>query len=121
MIQEKFDELVGILTSSTESGKVDWEQSSSKDEYQTKIGDNAISVGLFDPNSLASMIFSSDRSNKLYYYINVYNSKGLQVDSEERAVNEIGFAKLKNLYQIAKRKYFKADETLDDILDILKQ
>lgn len=119
MTKEKYDTLVDKLTNSTESGKVEWEQTSSKDEYQTKIGDNAISVGYYDPNNLANIVFNTNTVNKLYYYLNVYNSKGVQVDSEEREVNESGYAKLKYLFQVAKSKYFKADETLDDILETL--
>lgn len=120
MTQERYDTLIDKLTNSTELGKIKWEQTSSKDEYQTKIGDNAISVGYFDPNNIANILASATFSNnKNYYYLNIYNSKGVQVDTEERVANEAGYIKLRNLYQAAKRKYNKVDETLDEILDVL--
>lgn len=121
MIQEKYEELVKKLADSTQSGKIEWEQSSSKDEYQTKIGDNAISVGYFDSNDLANILLNSNKANsrKNYYYINIYNSKGTQVDSEDRELNEQGYDILKDLFHIAKGNYYKADETLNDILETL--
>lgn len=121
MIQEKYEELVKKLADSTQSGKIEWEQSSSKDEYQTKIGENAISVGYFDSNDLANILLNSNKANsrKNYYYINIYNSKGTQVDSEDRELNEQGYDILKDLFHIAQGNYYKADETLNDILETL--
>lgn len=121
MIKEKYDALVDKLIKATESGKVVWEKTSSKTEYQTKIGDNAVSVGFFDPNDLANIVIVAQNfSNyKIHYYLNIYNTKGVQVDNEERGVNDEGYSELENLYHAARRKYLRVDETLDEILNNL--
>ena len=122
MIKKKLDELIDKLTSSTESGKVEWERTSSKNEYQTKIGENAVSVGYYDPNDLVNLVTINLNSvNKSYYYLSIYNSQGVAVDYEERFWGDSNYDKLKDLYQIAKRKYYKVDETLDDIIKELGQ
>lgn len=122
MIQKKLDELIDKLTSSTESGQVEWERTSSKNEYQTKIGENAVSVGYYDPNDLANLVAISLNSvNKCYCYLSIYNSQGVAVDYEERFWGDPNYDKLKDLYQIAKRNYYKVDETLDAILKKLEQ
>ena len=122
MIQKKLDVLIDKLTSSTESGKVEWERTSSKNEYQTKIGENAVSVGLYDPNDLANLVtVNFGVVNKKYCYLNVYNSQGVIVDSEEIFIGDQNYGKLNCLFQMAQRNYYKADETLDDILKKLEQ
>lgn len=122
MIKKKLDELIDKLISSTESGKVEWERTSSKNEYQIKIGENAVSVGYYDPNDLANLVTINLNSvNKSYYYVSIYNSQGIAVDYEERFWGDSNFDKLKDLYQIAQRNYYKVDETLDAILKKLEQ
>ena len=121
MIKEKYDVLVDKLTKATESGKVVWEKTSSKTEYQTRIVDNAVSVGFFDPNDMVTMLLNSPSlsKKKIHYYLNLYNNKGVQVDNEEREENDEGYSELKKLYLAARRKYLRVDETLNEILNDL--
>lgn len=121
MIKEKYEALIKKLIVATDSGKIEWEKTSSKDEYQTKIGNNAVSVGFFDPEDLANTFILSTNGGrpKMHYYLDVMNSEGVQVDSEERELNDAGYTDLKNLYHEARRKYLKVDETLDAILNNL--
>jgi len=121
MIKEKYEALIKKLIDATDSGKIEWEKTSSKDEYQTKIGDNAVSIGFFDPEDLAntSIFVTSGVKPKMHYYLNVMNSEGVQVDSEQRELNDVGYTDLKILYHEARRKYLKVDETLDAILNNL--
>lgn len=118
MIKEKYETLIKKLIEVTDEGKVVWEKTSSKDEYQAKIGDNAVNIGFFDPEDITnSFIFSPNGSTpRLYYYLTVVNSDGVPVDSESREETDAGFDKLKTLFNEARRKYLKVDETLDDIL-----
>lgn len=118
MIKEKYETLIKKLIEVTGEGKVVWEKTSSRNEYQAKIGDNAVNIGLFDPEDITnSFIFTpNDCIPKLYYYLTVVNSDGVPVDSETREETDAGFDKLKTLFDEARRKYLKVDETLDDIL-----
>ena len=118
MIKEKYEALIKKLIDATDNGTIVWEKTSSKDEYQTKIGQNGVNVGFFDPEDLANsfLIMPNGSKPKLHYYLNIINSEGIEVDSEEREINDAGFEKLQTLYHEVRRKYLKVDETLDDIL-----
>ena len=118
MIKEKYEALIKKLIDATDNGTIVWEKTSSKDEYQTKIGQNGVNVGFFDPEDLANsfLIMPNGSKPKLHYYLNIINSEGIEVDSEEREINDAGFDKLRTLYHEVRRKYLKVDETLDDIL-----
>lgn len=121
MIKEKYEVLIKKLVEATDNGDVEWEHTSAKDEYQAKIGENAVSIGFYDPDDLANTFIVNPNGTrpKLHYYLSIMNSKGIEVDSEEREPNDSGFEKLKTLYHEARRKYLKVDETLDDILNNL--
>ncbi len=118
MIKEKYETLIKRLIEVTDEGKIVWERTSSKDEYQAKIGDNAVNIGFFDPEDIANtFIFTTGVGKpKLYYYLTVVNSDGVPVDSESREESDAGFDKLKTLFNEVRRKYLRVDETLDDIL-----
>lgn len=121
MIKEKYETLIKKLIEATDNGDVEWEHTSAKDEYQAKIGENAVSIGFYDPDDLANslIVYPNGVRPQLHYYLSIMNSKGIEVDSEEREANDPGFEKLKTLYHEARRKFLKVDETLDDILNNL--
>ncbi len=118
MIKEKYETLITKLIEATDNGKIEWEKTSTKAELQTKIGVNAINVGFYDPDDLTNsfIIHTDGVMPKRHYYLDVFNSDGVQVDSEKKEFEDSGYDQLKTLYNEARRKYLRVDETLDDIL-----
>lgn len=47
------------------------------------------------------------------------NSNGEMIECDTKEKGEPGFERLKTLFEEARRKYYKVDETIDDILKAL--
>lgn len=121
MIKEKYETLIKKLFEATGEGKVEWEKTSSRAEYQTKIGSSAVNIGFFDPDDLSNSYYysPSGATPELFYYLTIFNSEGKAVDSESIKESDSDFEMIKDLYHEVRRKYYKVDETLDDILSNL--
>lgn len=119
MIEEKYEALIKKLIKATDEGKIEWERTSSLNEFQTKVGNNAVSIGFYDPEDIVNMVLLTANGSRppMHYYMTLFNSDGVQVDNEERGRNDLGFSDLKKLFREVRRKYLKVDETLDDILN----
>ncbi len=120
MIKEKYDALISKLINATEKGGVVWEKTSSSNEFQAKLGDNAVSISHYDPDSFEAFIISSPRKSIPSYSLNIINSDGNIIDGDTKEKDEDGYDRLKTLFEEARRKYFRVDETIDDILGVLQ-
>lgn len=121
MIKDKYETLVKKLIEATEKGTVEWEKTSANNEFQTKLGNSAVSVSFYDPEDFTSIFSIDNESDKRKYYcLSLINSEGKMIDCEIKHQNEVGYERLKDLHSEARRKFFKVDETLDEILKTLK-
>ena len=122
MIKDKYDIIITKLMDATGKGTVVWEKTSSNDEFQVKLGANAVTISYYDPSDWVAnlVIGSNELSKKESCSLSIINSEGVIIDNETIEKGERGYERLKTLYDEARRKYFKVDETLDDILNTLK-
>lgn len=121
MIKEKYETLIRKLFEATGEGKIEWEETSSKNEYLTKIGNSAVSIGFYDPDDLTNSFYysPSGAAPELFYYLSIFNSDGKLIDNETMKESDPDFETMKTLYQEVRRAYYKVDKTLDDILNNL--
>ena len=117
MIRDKYETLIRKLIEATEKGTVDWEKTSSNNEFLTRLGRNAVSISFYDPEDFVGFLTINNGSDKKKYYcLSLINSEGKTIDCEIKYQSESGYERLKDLYSEARRKFFKVDEALDDIL-----
>lgn len=117
MIKDKYETLTRKLIEATGKGTVEWEKTSANNEFQARLGNNAVSISFFDPGDFASILTIDNGSDKgIYYCLSLINSEGKMIDCEIKHQDEYGYERLKDLYSEARRKFFKVDETLDEIL-----
>ena len=122
MIKDKYEAIITKLLNATEKGSVAWEKTSSNDEFQVKLGSNAVSINHYDPSDWISnlVIGNNGATKRESCSLSIINSEGLVIDNETIEKGDYGYDRLKSLYDEARRKYFKVDEALDDILETLK-
>ncbi len=122
MIKDKYEAIISKLLNATEKGSVAWEKTSSNDEFQVKLGSNAVSISHYDPSDWISnlVIGNNGATKRESCSLSIINSEGLIIDNETIEKGDHGYDRLKSLYDEARRKYFKVDEALDDILETLK-
>lgn len=119
MIKDKYDELISKLTEATGKGTVAWEKTSSSNEFQVKLGDNAVTISFYDPASFSFIVGGAGNRNVPEYSFGIVNSNGEMIECDTKEKGEPGFERLKTLFEEARRKYYKVDETIDDILKAL--
>ncbi len=116
MIKEKYEALITKLIEATANGNLNWEKTSSLNEFQVKLGNNAVSISYYDPEKYGLIPAFGLKEQKPMVSIVIQNSEGIEVDGETREKGEIGYEKMFGLYKDARRQCFHVDETLDEIL-----
>lgn len=116
MIKEKYEALITKLIEATIKGDLNWEKTSSQNEFQVKLGNNGVSVSYYDPPKYGLFSGLNSREQKPMVSIVIQNSEGIEVDGETREKGEAGYEKMYGLYKDAKRQCLHVDETLDEIL-----
>lgn len=116
MIEDKYEALISKLVEATINGQLAWEKTSASNEFQVKLGNNAVSISYYDPNIYGYIPAPSVNIQKPTVSIIIINSDGKEVDGETREKGDAGYDKLYNLYKDARRKCLNVDETLDEIL-----
>jgi hypothetical protein len=128
--------LISKLKTNTESGKLAWTKTDRVGKFQ---GEQLVS-GQFEGEfktelAKGAIIICYDSSlphdesiwhECLWVELSILNERGEVVDSlkeydneDQRMENDDQFGKLLNLHQLARKQYFKADETIDSILNDL--
>jgi hypothetical protein len=95
-------EIFDMLFERSKEGKLDWTRLSSGSFY-VNVGENAVSL---------------DRSSNDEYGMTVQNSEGITV-GRLRFSSDEGKEKAKELYEIARRRALRVDETFDKIKEAL--
>lgn len=116
MIKEKYEALITKLVEATTKGDLNWEKTSSLNEFQVKLGNNGVSVSYYDPQKYGLLSGLDFRVQKPMVSIVIQNSEGIEVDGETWEKGEAGYEKMLGLYKEAKRQSLHVDETLDEIL-----
>lgn len=116
MIKEKYEALVSKLIEATANSNLEWKNTSADNEFQVKLGNNAVSISYYDPEKYGFISVNNVNINKPSVSIVIINSDGKEVDGETREKGDIGYDKMLGLYKDARRQCLHVDETLDEIL-----
>jgi len=114
MITKEYKDLVDKIISNTKNKKITWEQTSSEQEFKTKIGRGAVTI---ENRYYIDDIYNSKTHCRLTF--SIINENGIQADSfsstDEDEDLEL-YNLLKSLYDIAKDSYLKINETVESML-----
>ena len=109
-INKKYNELLQYLETATEEKEITWENVKDKEGYRVTIGNNAVVIkkryGKDGVETGVSLL--------------LYNDKGEKIDTIYTGSSYVGFCSLYHLYECARRACLKVEETLDEILAVLK-
>jgi hypothetical protein len=120
MIKEKYDAIVTKLLDATEKGSLAWEKTSSNEEFQVKLGKNAVSISHYDPSDWFNLATGNNGATKRESCsLSIFNSEGKEIDGETYEKDDIGYDNLFVLYKEARRQCLHVDETLDEIINSL--
>lgn len=109
-INKKYNELLQYLESATEEKKITWEKVEDREWYRVVIGNNAVVVrkryGKDVVNTGVSLL--------------LYNNKDEEIDEIYTDSNYVEFCSLNQLYESARRASLRVEDTLDEMLAVLK-
>ena len=109
-INKKYNELLQYLESATEEKKITWEKVEDREWYHVAIGNNAVVVrkryGKDVVNTGVSLL--------------LYNNKDEEIDEIYTDSNYVEFCSLNQLYESARRASLRVEDTLDEMLAVLK-
>lgn len=104
MIPENFKKLIDKLKEKTTAKQAIWTKTSRDNEYKLDIGKGAITLDYWQDMEDATWLVD----------IAIMNDRGDRVDSFVTSEGE-DFKTLKELHLIARRSYYKVDETFQNI------
>lgn len=109
-INKKYNELLQYLESATEEKNITWEKVEDRERYRAAIGNNAVVVrkryGKDGVNTGVSLL--------------LYNNKDEEIDEIYTDSNYVEFCSLNQLYESARRASLRVEDTLDEMLAVLK-
>lgn len=109
-INEKYSELLRCLESTTEGKEMTWEKVRNLEGYRAAIGNNTVAI---------MKRFGKDGS-QIGVSLLLYNGKGEEIDEIWTGLNYVEFCSLHHLYECARRACLKVEDTLDEMLAVLK-
>ena len=109
-INKKYDELLRHLESATEGKEITWEKVRNQNGYRAEIGNNAVAI---------KKRFRKDGSQAGVSLL-LYNDKGEEIDEIYTDSNYVEFCSLNQLYESARRASLRVEDTLDEMLAVLK-
>ena len=107
---EKLIQMINNLISRTEDGKIEWDSTSTKDQYVTSLSRYSIAVDLFEKTTNSDDFYKVSIINELGKIIESATSSDLAIESAESS------GKLQLLYNLARRRAMGVDFALDKIL-----
>ncbi len=116
---EKYQQIVTMLLTLTDEGRVEWEKTSSN-EYKVSIGSSSISILYHEANPYVVKVNSTP--DVTYLSLLLWNQNGELIDDvkiEKRDYGSTDYDKLMSLYKAARRQYGKVYVTLDTIISDL--
>ena len=120
---QKINYLILKLILMTRNGNIVWDETSSKDGFQVKIGKNNVSILCCDSYKVVSLVGGEDDDIQMGR-LSIINSKGESIEIYTRKKNDAGFEQLKDLFVTIRRRINNVDEVIDDLLkelDIVQQ
>lgn len=109
-INKKYNELLQYLESATEEKNVTWEKVKDQEWYRAAIGNNAVVV---------RKRYGKD-GEKTGVSLLLYNNKDEEIDEIYTDSNYVEFCSLNQLYESARRASLRVEDTLDEMLAVLK-
>lgn len=116
---EKYQQIVKMLITLTDEGRVEWEKTSSN-EYKVSIGSCSISILYHEASP--NYIYTNSNPDVTYLRLTLWNQNGELIDDERIEKRDYGstdYDKLMSLYKAARRQYGKVYVTLDTIISDL--
>lgn len=116
---EKYQQIVKMLITLTDEGRVEWEKTSSN-EYKVSIGSCSISILYHEASP--NYIYTNSNPDVTYLRLTLWNQNGELIDDERIEKRDYGstdYDKLMSLYKAARRQYGKVNVTLDTIISDL--
>ena len=116
---EKYQQIVTMLLTLTDEGRVEWEKTSSS-EYKVSIGSSSISILYHEASPYVFNVNSAP--DVTYLSLLLWNQNGELIDDvkiEKREYGSTDYDKLMSLYLAARRQYGKVYDTLDTIISDL--
>lgn len=110
-INKKYDELLQYIESATEGKEITWEHVKVQEGYRSAIGNNSVVI---------KNRYGKDGSNTGVSLL-LYNDKGENIDEIWTGSNYVEFCCLHHLYECARRACLRVEETLDEMLSVLKK
>jgi hypothetical protein len=98
------------LESATEVKEITWEKVKDMEWYRAAIGNNAVTI---------KKCYGKDGSQTGVSLL-LYNSKGEEIDEIWTESDYVEFCSLHHLYECARRACLRVEETLDEMLAVLK-
>ena len=111
----KINDLILKLSLMTKNGSIHWEETSSRNGFQVKIGKNSVSILCCDSYKVASLVGGEDDDIQMGR-LSIINSNGESIEIYTRKKNDAGFEQLKDLFVTIRRRINKVDEVIDAIL-----
>ncbi|MFH6963576.1 hypothetical protein ACHRVK_14370 [Flavobacterium plurextorum] len=110
MISDNIKILIGKLKTKIEANQAIWSRTSRDTEFKLELQKGAITVDSWEDSTLGSVVDLA-----------IFNENGDIVDSVAAQINEDpeDYKVLLEIYELAKKSYFKVDETLKTIFDEL--
>jgi len=113
MIPDKIQKLIDVLSLKTETKKAIWTKGSTEAQYK---------ISISDANALTISRWVDSYKGIRQYELIIYGEGGTAIESIEVSDNDnpIDFEMFRKLYELARRSYFKTDETIENILNAIE-
>lgn len=110
MIPEKIEELVKSIIIKTNAGKANWGKTARVDEFKL----------FFEKGAITTDSWSLDDGNIVLFDFAIYNLNGDRIEYFSRGPIDDGYQYLSELHEVARRDYYKVDETISGLFDEIK-
>ncbi len=103
MIPNNYQKLIDKLIDKTQRNQAIWDKTSRENEYKLELGKGSITVDNWE------------HEFEMHVDINLRNDRGDIVDSISRTKGTVDYDSIMQLHTVAKKSFYKVDETIDSI------
>lgn len=114
MVNNNYLKLIEKLINATKENRINWQQSTLDNEFIVEINGYSVSI-LYSSNSS----FSINLDKTAACIITLTNEEGVKIDTYAISFNEEGYDAAIKLYNEAKKSYYKVDEVLRKLADLI--
>lgn len=112
MNNSRYNQLIDKLLQATIEGRLSWVASSMANEYQTSIGQNLVLIS--GPRRSLGFNVNLEMENMS---IALVNNDGVEIDRQKVEVSDSAYDNFLELFDMARKNYYKVDETLQEVID----